>query len=498
MNILRQLSRARDLMSRLAGGDHPDRLIQKGILAANLFDHDWYVAQHPDVPPGEALKHFLRTGWKQGHAPGPDFDAVYYLAANPDVAAAGVDPLLHYVTFGRREGRATREPEPEPFSAAWLRPRLALFQIDTDAAQKTIDDNRRGRPWPRLAPGSAVAVFIHSGSNIFMREIAELFTAGLVAAGMDAHLGDERAVLLDDGAAAPAVTLSVRVIVAPHEFFRIATNGRVVPAEWAKDAILLNVEQLHTDWFRHGLEPLRRAAAVLDINLASAALLASCGFPADYLPLGHVAGFPRFGPQPTLPDVPALETLERAIKVACPAADTPLSERPIDIFFIGYLSPRRAGIFERMAQRLSRWRCQFVLTDADHPQVSGRNAVLESEATIGLAQRSKIILNFHQTEDLFFEWHRIVLQGIWQRTLVISEPLAMQTSFSAGEHFLEVPIEEIADVIDWVLGTSAGRSTAERVRTSAYNRLTQHVQFGEILRSVFSADSTCIAEQTTR
>ncbi len=34
------------------------------------------------------------------------FDADFYLAANPDVAREGVDPLDHYVKFGAREGRS--------------------------------------------------------------------------------------------------------------------------------------------------------------------------------------------------------------------------------------------------------------------------------------------------------------------------------------------------------------------------------------------------------
>lgn len=33
------------------------------------------------------------------------FDADWYLAQNPDVAASGFDPILHYVRFGEREGR---------------------------------------------------------------------------------------------------------------------------------------------------------------------------------------------------------------------------------------------------------------------------------------------------------------------------------------------------------------------------------------------------------
>ena len=33
------------------------------------------------------------------------FDTTGYLAANPDVAAAGINPLDHYLTLGTYEGR---------------------------------------------------------------------------------------------------------------------------------------------------------------------------------------------------------------------------------------------------------------------------------------------------------------------------------------------------------------------------------------------------------
>ncbi|MGF6410355.1 hypothetical protein OKW37_002025 [Paraburkholderia sp. MM5482-R2] len=39
----------------------------------------------------------------------PDgFDPKLYLEANPDVGAAGVDPVDHFVDFGRAEGRPLR------------------------------------------------------------------------------------------------------------------------------------------------------------------------------------------------------------------------------------------------------------------------------------------------------------------------------------------------------------------------------------------------------
>lgn len=42
-----------------------------------------------------------QLGWIRDH-----FDAGRYLAANPDVAAAGMDPLAHFLAFGLLEGRA--------------------------------------------------------------------------------------------------------------------------------------------------------------------------------------------------------------------------------------------------------------------------------------------------------------------------------------------------------------------------------------------------------
>ena len=44
-------------------------------------------------------------GWTEGRVPSHAFDPAQYLAAYPDVAAAHVDPLLHYLHYGQNEGR---------------------------------------------------------------------------------------------------------------------------------------------------------------------------------------------------------------------------------------------------------------------------------------------------------------------------------------------------------------------------------------------------------
>ena len=42
-------------------------------------------------------------------SPNAHFDPAYYLERYPDVAQAGIDPFLHYMDFGFREGR---DPSP--------------------------------------------------------------------------------------------------------------------------------------------------------------------------------------------------------------------------------------------------------------------------------------------------------------------------------------------------------------------------------------------------
>ena len=78
----------------------------------SVFDASYYLRQNPDVAAAgmDPLAHFEQYGWREGRAPSLVFDDAKYLSANPDVNAAGVDPLLHYIQFGHDEGRATFLP----------------------------------------------------------------------------------------------------------------------------------------------------------------------------------------------------------------------------------------------------------------------------------------------------------------------------------------------------------------------------------------------------
>src|SRR6185312_14749156 len=78
----------------------------------SFFDGAYYLAANPDVHAAgvDAMEHFLLQGWREGRAPNPQFDVDYYLRANQDVAAAGMNPALHFIHAGRAEGRSPRRP----------------------------------------------------------------------------------------------------------------------------------------------------------------------------------------------------------------------------------------------------------------------------------------------------------------------------------------------------------------------------------------------------
>lgn len=98
-------ARATDVAGNLSGASAAFVVtvdLQGLKLLDPLFDRTYYLAQNPDVKAAnvDPLLHFDQYGWKEDRDPSLLFSNAKYLAANPDVKAAGVDPLLHYMSFG--------------------------------------------------------------------------------------------------------------------------------------------------------------------------------------------------------------------------------------------------------------------------------------------------------------------------------------------------------------------------------------------------------------
>ena len=72
-----------------------------------LFDEAYYLAQNPDVKAAgvDPLQHYLSSGYKEGRDPNAYFSTSLYLKNNPDVAAGGLNPLLQFEAGGYAEGR---------------------------------------------------------------------------------------------------------------------------------------------------------------------------------------------------------------------------------------------------------------------------------------------------------------------------------------------------------------------------------------------------------
>lgn len=85
------------------------------IAGSDLFDAEWYLQTYPDVAGSEYFSanpaaHYTLYGAFEGRRPCPEFDSSFYLRQNPDVAAARLNPLAHYLHFGRAEGRLFAAP----------------------------------------------------------------------------------------------------------------------------------------------------------------------------------------------------------------------------------------------------------------------------------------------------------------------------------------------------------------------------------------------------
>jgi len=99
-----------------------------------FFDAEYYGAQlgrrlrrRLERSGVDGLEHYLTSGWRDGLDPSSEFSTSGYLEKYPDVRAAGIDPLSHWVRSGRAEGR---EAVPCLSSRTIRRPELSDGLVD--------------------------------------------------------------------------------------------------------------------------------------------------------------------------------------------------------------------------------------------------------------------------------------------------------------------------------------------------------------------------------
>tara|TARA_B100001146_G_scaffold209819_1_gene207130 strand:- start:544 stop:1029 length:486 start_codon:yes stop_codon:yes gene_type:complete len=81
--------------------------MRKNLAQSGLFDAAWYLRRYPDVGAAgvNPVDHYLMHGASEMRDPSPYFSTASYLLMYPDVRASGINPLLHYLQFGYDELR---------------------------------------------------------------------------------------------------------------------------------------------------------------------------------------------------------------------------------------------------------------------------------------------------------------------------------------------------------------------------------------------------------
>ncbi|MBV1835598.1 hypothetical protein KUA02_16795, partial [Komagataeibacter pomaceti] len=93
--------------------DHVEAAEELHRLLLEGFDPEYYRRTYPDVAESgmDPLAHYLEYGRAEGRSYAQNtfpegFDPEYYRRTYPDVAESGMEPLTHYLEYGRAEGRS--------------------------------------------------------------------------------------------------------------------------------------------------------------------------------------------------------------------------------------------------------------------------------------------------------------------------------------------------------------------------------------------------------
>lgn len=95
----------------------PPSFDEQLVAISEAMDREFYLDLYRDVGDGELdpAVHYLITGWREGRDPAPWFSTAWYLAEHPQVARSGLPPFFHYLAVGQAKGWS-------PAPADWREP----------------------------------------------------------------------------------------------------------------------------------------------------------------------------------------------------------------------------------------------------------------------------------------------------------------------------------------------------------------------------------------
>lgn len=93
--------------------DEKELYIYNFIKESTLFDEAYYLDNNADVKNAnvDPILHYIQSGYREGRNPSPVFDTKWYLEQYLDIAESGLNPFYHYIIAGKKEGRCSNEAE---------------------------------------------------------------------------------------------------------------------------------------------------------------------------------------------------------------------------------------------------------------------------------------------------------------------------------------------------------------------------------------------------
>lgn len=87
------------------------------LQSSDLFDEEWYKTEYEDVSflDMHPLDHYIEVGSLLLRNPSPKFNSKLYIERYPEVAEANIEPLAHFLLYGKREGRVLPAQQHDEF-----------------------------------------------------------------------------------------------------------------------------------------------------------------------------------------------------------------------------------------------------------------------------------------------------------------------------------------------------------------------------------------------
>ena len=269
------------------------------VEQSECFSAPFYLKTYPDVAAAkiDPLDHFMNQGWREGRRPHPNFDVAWYADQCPEVLTIKTNPVLHYLQYGKQRGY-TSGPGVEVFEiarqmiaeAALIEPSIVLDDKLLQAEELHINYGSKATPvllaWHKLFESLDKPFDYIVMTPWLVRGGADLVACNAIKAAIEKHGVDSTLLLLTDHDRREA-----------DHWLPPGTNVRVISDY---DKSLSRSERAHIVKM---LITAMRPKSVLNVNsgalweatvggaLSRVTDIYACLFCRDYLPDGRAAGY---------------------------------------------------------------------------------------------------------------------------------------------------------------------------------------------------------------